>query len=351
MTDLSKTYKPVTGIWLTLGVIVIMSLIYPVSFAYIDRDMRWVRLGREFWFTPTRLIGIMLLTYGILRLGNWVAPSYPNHWLRHVLQIGVLLPLTVAWLYAYLIWIDLPFSCGTCQPNTTTWEFRRYMGVYSLGALFIYGFMSGLNFYRQAQMKAAETARLEKECAQVCLQALRNQVNPHFLFNSLSVLSTLVQQDPVLSEKFILQLSKAYRYILDQKDLLQVSLQEELDFLTAYCFLLEIRFGGKVRMEKQVGVDTSAWSLPPLTLQLLVENAVKHNRMSAQVPLVLQLEAAGDKLRLCNNLSPREQHETSTGIGLENIRKRFLYLTSEPVLIEKTETTFCVTVPLVPKPR
>jgi LytS/YehU family sensor histidine kinase len=282
-------------------------------------------------------------------MGNKIAPSYPNHWLRHLLQIALLIPLAALWLHAYLVWSDLPFSCGDCKPDTTTWEYRRYMGVYLLGALFIYGFMSGLNFYRQAQIKAAETERLEKEFAQVRLQALKNQVNPHFLFNSLSVLSSLVQQDPVLSEKFIFHLSKAYRYILDQKDLLQVTLREELDFLQTYFFLLDIRFSGKVKLEQHIHIEADAWAIPPLTLQLLVENAVKHNRMSAKSPLVLRLDADAGKLRLCNNISQRDQYETSTGIGLDNIRKRIAYLTAEQVMIENDGKQFCVTVPLVPK--
>lgn len=330
-----------------LVIVLLISIIFPLFFAYIDRDLRWSRLLNEWWLTGIRLLAIVFITDMVMLLGRSVATTYPNHWLRHTLQVAVILPLVLVWLLISLQYIEFPATCPNCFINYHTWEFRRFIGLYFIISLFIYAFMSGLDFYKQAQEKAAEAERLQKEFAQVRLQALKHQVNPHFLFNSLSVLSTLVQQDPMLSEKFIHQLSKAYRYILDQKDLLRVTLSEELEFLEAYFFLLQIRFGNKVQLQQKIDPSMKSLFIPPLTLQLLVENAVKHNRMSNAAPLVITVYTTTNALQVCNNFNPREVAESSTGIGLENIQKRISFITADKLVMEQTTEEFCITVPLV----
>jgi LytS/YehU family sensor histidine kinase len=204
-----------------------------------------------------------------------------------------------------------------------------------------------LNIYQVARRKEAEAEQLQREFAQVRLQALRSQVNPHFLFNSLSVLSSLVHVSPEQSEQFIHHLAKAYRYILEQKETELVSLKEELGFLDAYFFLLQIRFSQKIKLEKQVATEAETLRLPPLTLQLLVENAVKHNRMSAQEPLVIKVSAEGATLVVENNIQSREKAESSTGVGLENIRKRYAMLTEKKPVITQSENSFRVRIPLL----
>ena len=190
--------------------------------------------------------------------------------------------------------------------------------------------------------------RLEKENVQAQFAALKSQVNPHFLFNSLSILSSLVHADAELSEKFIDQLSRAYRYILEQKDNERVSLKTELEFIQAYRFLLNIRFENKFDVVINVPeADQSRYSIAPLTLQLLVENAVKHNRMSAKEPLHVHIQLEGDCLIVQNNLQPRPQSEASTGVGLQNIITRYALLTDRPVWIGENEGSFIVKIPLL----
>jgi LytS/YehU family sensor histidine kinase len=204
-----------------------------------------------------------------------------------------------------------------------------------------------LNFYQLARQKAAEAEQLQKEYAQVRLQALKSQVNPHFLFNSLSVLSSLVHVSPETSEQFIIHLSKAYRYILDQKESGLVTLKEELSFLEAYFFLLQIRFDQKIKLQLHIKPGQEQYELPPLTLQLLVENAVKHNKMSVAEPLVISISTEGEWLIARNNISHRDQPETSTGVGLENIQKRYVLLTERKVMVENTGQYFRVKLPLL----
>lgn len=209
-----------------------------------------------------------------------------------------------------------------------------------------------LNRKSHFRMRSMEiqAEQLMKENALAQFEALKNQVNPHFLFNSLSILSSLVHVDANLSEKFIDQLSKAYRYILEQKDNDTVSLKTELDFLNAYAFLLKIRFENKLAMRILVkDQEAEKYQVAPLTLQLLIENCVKHNRMSEKEPLVITILIEDDYLVVINPLKPRSEIEgiQSTGIGLANIKKRYQLLTQSPVQIGKDEGVFTVKIPLL----
>ncbi|QHW00900.1 sensor histidine kinase [Spirosoma endbachense] len=202
--------------------------------------------------------------------------------------------------------------------------------------------------YSRLEDVQVRAERLEKENIQAQFAALKSQVNPHFLFNSLSILSSLVHADAELSEKFIDQLSRAYRYILEQKDNERVLLKTELEFIQAYRFLLNIRFENKFDVVINVPEsDQTRYSIAPLTLQLLVENAVKHNRMSTREPLHVHIQLEGDCLLIQNNLQPRPQSETSTGVGLQNIITRYALLTEQPVWVGENEGTFIVKIPLL----
>lgn len=230
------------------------------------------------------------------------------------------------------------------------------LGLFKRGSngFFIMLMMSG--FYliaiRRASLRLKEVhlkaEQLEKASIQSQFSALKNQVNPHFLFNSLSILSSLVHVDADLSEKFIGQLSKAYRYILEQKDNELVSLDTELEFIQAYIFLLKIRFEDKFQTDINVPeAYKKRHKIAPLTLQLLIENAVKHNQMSDENPLKVSIVVEKDELVVRNNLAPRPQKEVSTGVGLQNIMNRYQLLTDRKVWVGESEDSFIVRLPLL----
>jgi len=293
-----------------------------------------------------RLAGITMIAYAVIEVVNKVGVNFKAALLRFVMELPVILFITFWWLVFFLQYIEAPFIGGP-KYEGNSWQFRQHIGLYIIATVFICIFQSGLNFYKQAQEKAAEAEKLQREYAQVRLQALKNQVNPHFLFNSLSVLSSLVHLSPETSDKFIQQLTKAYRYILEQKDVEWVTLKSELDFLDAYFFLLQIRFDKKIKLVKEIALDPRDYALPPLTLQLLIENAVKHNKMSNNEPLTIRIANNGEFLVVVNNVNKREQHETSTGIGLENIQKRYAYITVKKIEIIQTDDNFSVRIPLI----
>lgn len=202
--------------------------------------------------------------------------------------------------------------------------------------------------YQQLEEVRVKAEKLKQEAAQAQFVALKDQVNPHFLFNSLSILSSLIQVNPQLSVRFVGQLSKSYRYVLDQRNAQSVTLQEELTFLKAYTFLLHIRFGDKFKVVDHIPVEqTTHYRIAPLTLQLLIENAVKHNQMSSEAPLLVTLVIDQDYLVVTNLIRLRPKVETSTGVGLTNITKRYQLITDRPVQIQHQPNVFSVKIPLL----
>lgn len=207
---------------------------------------------------------------------------------------------------------------------------------------------------KESSEKLAEThtqlLNLQKENIQSQFDVLRQQVNPHFLFNSLNVLTSLIKIEPDLAEQFSEHLSKVYRYVLENKDDKLVDLNSELRFLDAYIFLLNIRFVGKIKVNIQITNEMLTAKLIPLAMQLLIENAIKHNIMTKSQPLIIDIFIDPNHyLNIVNNLQERPSQIISTGVGLKNIENRYLLLNNTKPFFEKTETQFIAKIPLILK--
>ncbi|NTW32456.1 MAG: histidine kinase, partial [Bacteroidetes bacterium] len=189
---------------------------------------------------------------------------------------------------------------------------------------------------------------LQSEKLHSQFEALKSQVNPHFLFNSLNVLSSLVHIDSDLSEKFIDKLAKSYRYVLEQKDNELVLLKTEIEFLHSFAFLMKIRFEDKILWKINVDETKQQFFIPPLTLQILVENAIKHNIISKDSPLIIEIfNDEEDNLFIRNNYQPHENGTNSTGIGFKNIMNRYIFFTKKPVEYGVKNEYFVVKIPLI----
>lgn len=197
---------------------------------------------------------------------------------------------------------------------------------------------------KSAELKAEQ---FKKASIEAQFEALRSQINPHFLFNCLNALSNLVYKDADTSAKFIAQLSNVYRYLLYSQESKIVSLQEELEFVDSYLYLLKIRFGENIFIIKNITTDVERFHIAPATLQMLIENAIKHNVVSGKTPLKISISASNGSITVSNNLQEKEIKEPSAHVGLKNIRKRYEFLSSKPVEITKTEEEFIVKIPLV----
>lgn len=198
----------------------------------------------------------------------------------------------------------------------------------------------------EKQKATLEIEQLRKEKLEAQLSSLRQQIGPHFLFNSLSTLQTIVPD--AASRQYILQLSKVYRYLLAFNDNHLATLREELEFMNSYVYILKERF--EEALEVVICIDEQLLDrrLPPLALQLLVENAIKHNVVSIEEPLRIVISNQGtDHLSVHNRLQPRLSVEASTGKGLENIKTRYELLSGKPIEIDDRRGAFSVKIPLL----
>jgi sensor histidine kinase YesM len=188
--------------------------------------------------------------------------------------------------------------------------------------------------------------KFKRESVAAKYESLKSQVNPHFLFNSLNALTNLVYEDQDKAAKFIKQLSEVYRYVLDTREKEVVVVSEELKFLQSYIFLQEIRFGNNLKID--VAIENQTFQVAPLALQLLIENAIKHNVISADDPLQIRVYVSDEYLIVENDVQLKLSiTESSSGFGLENIKRRYSFLSDNAVIVESTADKFIVKLPIV----
>ena len=221
-----------------------------------------------------------------------------------------------------------------------TFGFRINLFLNTLNLIFVY-----LRQMRLAQLEAEE---IKKISIQAQLQSLKNQVNPHFLFNNLNVLSALIQKDADLATEFIQQFSTVYRYVLQNQDKELTSLSNELGFLNSYLYLLKTRFDGSLDIILSIEEESRKLYILPVALQMLIENAIKHNICSKNKPLKIELFTEGiDWIVVKNNLQIKEVFEGSTKIGLNNIAKRYEHVSDRKVEVIEENGSFIVKLPLI----
>ena len=194
-------------------------------------------------------------------------------------------------------------------------------------------------------MKKVE--HLEKENIAFQFETLRNQINPHFLFNSFNTLIAVIENDPQMAVAYVERMSDFFRHMLEYREQSLISLGEELEILESYYFLLKKRYQQNLQLEVLIDDKEKLRQIPPLTLQLLLENACKHNVISEDRPLKIQIEAGAEELVMTNSLQPKRKPVVSTKLGLQNLRQRYALLTKKSLRIESDDTTFNVYVPLL----
>jgi sensor histidine kinase YesM len=203
--------------------------------------------------------------------------------------------------------------------------------------------------YKGYQENKVKEQKIIAGTANAKFESLKNQIDPHFLFNSLNVLSSLIEENPENAQRFTTSLSKIYRYVLEQKDKELVSVEEELAFAKTYMNLLKMRFENSLFYELPTTISNPEAKVVPLSLQLLLENTVKHNVVSEQRPLHIRIYIEGDYLAIQNDYQKKEVLQDRKGVGLQNIINRYGIITNRKVLIEQTEQTFTVKIPVLTK--
>lgn len=213
-------------------------------------------------------------------------------------------------------------------------------------ALFLSVLFTAIGFFMAWRRSVLKEAQLSTEMMSYKYEALKNQINPHFLFNSFNVLSDLVYTDQEQAVKFIRQLSNMFHYVLRSRDKELVPLKEELDFIDSYISLLKTRFGDKIKIDISAG-SIDGYLVVPVTIQQLIENAVKHNEVSDKYPLTVSLKREGSYLVISNPVRLKQTGEESEKTGLRNIIQQYSYFTTEELEIKNTGSTFTVKVPLL----
>lgn len=287
-------------------------------------------------------------------------------WVTHILTANVLLELIpshtkivnriLIQLPAYVILTQFGlglalfafFNAFHITNEPLTWTY--YKPVFFAGLLLnvvATSFHEGTMFFEKWKLSLVETEQLKKMNLQSQLDSLKNQVNPHFLFNSLNVLSSLIYSDRDRASDFLDEMSKVYRYLLRANEHELIPLAAELDFVGSFFHMLKTRYGDGLTLTVDVNEDAQHLLIPPLTLQMLVENAVKHNTILRESPLRISIISTENQLLVINNIQRKQSVILSNKIGLQNIAAKYQLLNQPAIQVSREEMKFSVCLPLI----
>ena len=257
---------------------------------------------------------------------------------RLIVGLVAMILYTVVSIYLVLRFTETVFALNLGAISQTIY---LSMGI----TLVISVLLTSRSFLFNWRQTAIDAEKFKRESTVAKFESLRNQVNPHFLFNALNALTNLVYEDQDKAVKFIKQLSEVYRYLLETRDKEIVPLEEEKQFLKSYLFLQQIRFGDKLKLD--ISLEGKPCMIPPLVFQMLVENAIKHNVISEDQPLCIRIYRESAYIVVENNLQKKEVLPTeSPGVGLDNICRRYEFLTDKKVEIMR-DRNFKVRLPML----
>lgn len=324
-----------------IGIAILAALLYKLLFFRIEEVF-----DRDIILTT---LMVLLIWQGNIQIDKWLNTQYAwidNPKKRLILQIVACTVFTTVTLFVIMyILHQLKFADGRVINRKMIETFIPTLCItYVLLAINI-----SRQFFKSLKDSLLEVEKYKTESVNAQLENLKNQLNPHFLFNNLSVLTSLVYKNQDKAVEFINELSKVYRYVLDNKNAELVSLQEELAFLEHYIYLLKIRFGDNIEFLINVDKNTEGGYLPPMCLQMLVENTIQHNETSQAKPLKVQIYIENNHLIVENPIQPRSDKTDSSQMGLKNIQSRYAYFTHEKVEILNDGKVFKVVLPLISK--
>lgn len=277
---------------------------------YIDRRISWIE-------TPVKKTFIEILAF-----------------LAYSISVFILIQF-----FNFYFWIDV-------SPSKSWGSILKSLPYTLLISFIISLIFTAIGFFFAWKRSFLQAEKLKVEMLAYKYESLRNQINPHFLFNSLNVLSDLVYEDQAMAVKFIQQMSDLFRYVLDSRDKELVPLKDELEFINSYTFLLKTRFEDKLIIENNVQANPDDY-IVPMTLQLLIENAVKHNEVSEAFPLRISIRRNSNSLEVENGLRPKNVGDDSKKTGIKNITQQFAFFSETPIKIITSDERFMVRVPIL----
>lgn len=331
---------------LKIGVILTL-IIVVVNLLFTDWDR--ITLFGEMQFAGITFLYSFVLTFVnayynqyISTIYSWEKSTQKRLWYG---ALGSILLTIIA--FALLRWFIQVVIFGTDFSKFLANESPMHYVMILVITLIISLFLHAFYFYKALQDTKVKEQKIIAGSASAKFDALKNQLDPHFLFNSLNVLTSLIEEDPDQAQKFTTSLSKVYRYVLEQKSKNLISVDEELKFARTYVRLLKMRFEDSIIFEIPEKALNPEAKIVPLSLQLLLENAVKHNIVTSAKPLHIKIYEEGNYLYVSNNLQEKQVVKKSSGVGLQNIRQRYAILTKEEMQIFKNDKEFKVRLPML----
>jgi len=265
---------------------------------------------------------------------------------------NVLLRIVIQFLLTLVVVVGMRLSMGVFFINYLPFRITSEM-LFTAFVLNTFMVLSitlsffGYHFFKLWKEEKITAAQLEAEKAQVQYDNLKNQLNPHFLFNSLTSLHSLIYENPNLAADFLQQLAKVYRYVLNNKEKNKVPVQTEVEFVTQYVQLLKTRFEDGLVVDFKLDENINNKGIAPVTMQILIENAIKHNTTHKTSPLVISIHNDTNWLHIKNNVQSKISIDSSNGQGLDNLKTLYRYLSDLPLEIKSTESYFSVKLPLL----
>ena len=288
-----------------------------------------------------------ILGYGNSYLLGWL--DRKSDWLVRPLR-KLLINLSALSAFSFFISMIIFYIYAHIFWNAAEWlDIDRLIEISKLPMYISIGFatvFTSADFLKNWKREAVRAEKLEKEKIATQYESLRNQVNPHFLFNSLNVLTALVYENQDTAVKYIRQLADVYRYVLDSQNKDLATLEEEISFLHSFIFLQKMRFDENLIVQMEIEADPARFILP-LSLQILMENSIKHNEISSENKLVVEIFEKDGYVVFSNKIVRKRTMEIGTGIGLNNIQSRYNFLSDRPVIIDDTNEYFVVKLPIL----
>jgi sensor histidine kinase YesM len=339
--DYMNADKPRSAVWIILGLVALALLLAVGSFLVVGNKVEPIYLTVFFWIINV----VVLIWFGNRAISAWLDKRFP--WGEYVSK-RFFTQLAFSGIYSLMI-INLTYYLYRLIFTEGSPDIDQYAVMNIYGLLFVLPAISihfGVYFMQQWKKSKLREEQLEKERIRTQLEALKSQLDPHFLFNNLNILSGLIGKDEQAARSFLESFSEVYRYVLQFKKEEMVPLAEELEFLDSYLNLLNVRFKDALVIHKDLN-PSEPYLILPQALQILIENVIKHNALSPEEPLELEISQEGDFIVIRNNLQAKSSEVHSLGTGLDNIRKRLKYLSDKELEVLDIDSHFIVKLPLL----
>ncbi|MDP5092587.1 MAG: 2TM domain-containing protein [Polaribacter sp.] len=328
-----------------------ITLIFTIVFTLLNQDFSFMAIAHNLLISGMYSFGLGfgqgVINDELSKKWSWVEQTNQRVWIGIIATIGYTIPVVLLIDYINFIVIN-----GNNPDNFFSGNNLWVHFFYTILSFGVSAFLHARSFmveWKKSIKQESTQQQIVAKTETAKFESLKNQIDPHFLFNSLNVLTSLISENPSQAEKFTTKLSKVYRYVLEQRNKDLIPLTEELTFAKTYMELLGMRFEDAVQFNIPETVSNQELKIVPLSLQLLLENAVKHNVVSSSKPLIISIYEKDDYLVIENNVNPKEAIGKSTKVGLQNIADRYGLITHKSVQIENNNKTFKVRIPLLYK--